>query len=85
MNPLSSVKCLSGVGESSAKALARLGIETVRDLLFHIPSSYEHRGNVRLLSEGTDGTPSSFMVTVGTAPKTVKVKGTMVIPTLWVS
>ena len=41
-----SVARLSGVGPSVAEALARLGIRTIRDLVFHLPSRYQDRTRV---------------------------------------
>ncbi len=37
----SSVGALKGVGEVNQKRLARLGIETIRDLLYHLPRRYD--------------------------------------------
>ena len=37
----SSVGTLKGVGEVNQKRLARLGIETIRDLLYHLPRRYD--------------------------------------------
>ena len=51
----SPVGVLRGIGPVKQKALARLGIFTVRDLLFHIPRGFEDRSRVRTLAEGADG------------------------------
>ena len=37
---------LTGVGPSVAEALARLGIRTIRELVFHLPSRYQDRTRV---------------------------------------
>jgi ATP-dependent DNA helicase RecG len=37
------VDSLTGVGKQSAQKLIRLGINVVRDLLFHLPLRYEDR------------------------------------------
>jgi ATP-dependent DNA helicase RecG len=42
---------LRGVGPARCEQLRRLGIETVRDLLFHFPRTYEDLSDVRPLSE----------------------------------
>ena len=42
---------LPGVGEKRAEQLARLGLHTVSDLLFHFPRAYENRGDVVSLAE----------------------------------
>ena len=43
---LAPVTALPGVGEALAQALARLGIERVQDLWFHLPLRYEDRTRV---------------------------------------
>ena len=75
----SPVSALRGIGPVKQKALARLGIFSVRDLLFHIPRGFEDRGRIRLLADAVDGTPSSFILTVGTEPKTARIRGRMSI------
>ena len=40
------VTALKGVGPKSAERLARLGIETIQDLLFHLPLRYQDRTRV---------------------------------------
>lgn len=74
-----SVTSLKGVGSVRAAALEKLGIRTVRDLLYDFPRAYENRGHIRTLSEGTDGVKSAFLLTVGTAPKTVRLRGHMTL------
>ena len=75
----SPVSALRGIGPAKEKSLARLGIVTVRDLLFHIPHGFEDRRRVRTLAEGTDGTPATFIVTVGTEPKTARIRAHMTL------
>jgi len=75
----SPVKVLRGVGPAKEKALARLGIFSVRDLLFHIPHGFEDRGRVKLLSEARDGMPATFLLTVGTEPKTARIRAHMTL------
>ena len=65
---------LPGVGKVRAAAFARIGIFTLRDLVYHFPRSYENRGNVHLLKDGVDGSAGSFLLTVATAPKSVTLK-----------
>ncbi len=47
----SSVQYFKGVGPQRAKLLARLGIETIGDLLFHFPRRHEDRSQMRRLRE----------------------------------
>ncbi len=74
-----SVRTIKGVGDARAAALAKLNINTVRDLLYDFPRAYENRGHIRALSEGTDGTKSAFLLTIGTIPKTVRLRGRMTL------
>jgi ATP-dependent DNA helicase RecG len=46
-----SVQYLKGVGRARAELLRRLGIETIADLLFHFPRSYEDLTDVRPISQ----------------------------------
>ncbi|MFA5561118.1 MAG: ATP-dependent DNA helicase RecG [Eubacteriales bacterium] len=70
----SSIKSLGGIGTARAAALARLGIHTVRDLLYHFPRAYEHRGLVKPLAEGMDGQRAAFVLTVMTEPRSAPTK-----------
>ncbi len=42
---------IKGVGEVRRKALLKLGIETVGDLIHHYPRAYQNRGDTKSLSE----------------------------------
>ena len=45
------VRYIKGVGEQRAKALARLGVRTLGDLLNYFPRTYEDRTAVRPIAE----------------------------------
>ena len=45
------VRFLKGVGPHRAELLSRLGIRTVRDVLFHLPRTYEDRSSVAPIAE----------------------------------
>src|SRR5262245_43895686 len=47
---LESVQYVKGVGPARLERLRRLGIETVRDLLFHFPRSYDDLTDVRAIA-----------------------------------
>ncbi len=79
LNFQSPIKNLRGVGETRAKQLSRLGITNVGELLRHFPRAYQHRGNVRLLSEVAEGEVAAFILTVRTQPVTKMVKNRMTI------
>ena len=55
-----SVCTLRGVGASKTKQLERVGIYTVRDLLYYFPRAYEQRGNVCKLSQAEENTPTAL-------------------------
>ena len=55
-----SVTSLSGVGAVRAAALEKLGIRTLRDLLYAFPRGYENRANIRTLAQGADGAKARF-------------------------
>ncbi|MDR5703615.1 MAG: hypothetical protein QN198_08425 [Armatimonadota bacterium] len=62
------VQYVKGVGPARARQLARLGISTVADLLFHIPRRYEDRSNLTLiwnLAHGKVETTQGTVVSVG--------------------
>ena len=46
LSPKASVTCLRGVGPRVAERLAKLGIQTLQDLLFHLPLRYQDRTRV---------------------------------------
>ncbi|HIV86345.1 MAG TPA: ATP-dependent DNA helicase RecG [Candidatus Monoglobus merdigallinarum] len=49
------IQYLKGIGEKRAELFHRLGIFTVRDLLFHLPRGLEDRTNLKNVSELIDG------------------------------
>ncbi|MBQ2241231.1 MAG: ATP-dependent DNA helicase RecG [Clostridia bacterium] len=80
VNLASPVTVLSGVGPAKAAAYAKAGIETLEDLLLHIPRAYENRGDIRLLSDSrADGGKSAVVLTVATTPQAAKLKGRLTI------
>lgn len=70
---------LYGVGPAKAAAYEKLGIRTLHDLVFHFPRSYEHRGDIRLLSEAPPDARCGLLLTVGTEVKSARVRGRMSI------
>ena len=63
------VTALNGVGSVKAKSYARMGIETIGQLLYHYPRGYEDRANVKPLSECAVGEKSSVILAVATEPR----------------
>ena len=70
----SPVSELSGVGKTRAAQLARLGINTVRDLIYYFPRAYEKRSDVRLLSQYDTEAPRSYLLTVATQVKNASIR-----------
>ena len=55
---------LPGVGKTTEKRLAKLGISTYGDLIYLFPRAYENRGNIRPLSKFDSETKCAFLLTV---------------------
>ena len=65
------VQYLKGVGPKRAEALARLGIRTARDLLYHVPRRYEDASTVAPIGSvevGMDATIIGQVVSKGVIP-----------------
>lgn len=54
LRPETEVQWLKGVGPYYAKRLEKLGIQTVRDVLYHFPLRYEERKSIRCLDVHQD-------------------------------
>ncbi len=65
---------LYGVGKAKAAALAKLGIHTVGELLEFFPRAYEKRGDIHLLGDSELGVPCSFILTVASEVRSVKLR-----------
>lgn len=74
-----SVGALKGVGKTRESQLAKLGIVTLRDLIYHFPRSYENRGNVKLLGAYDTENYCSYVLTVANEVNSVMVKKGMTI------
>lgn len=75
----SGISSLKGVGAKRAEAFAKIGIYTVSDLLDHFPRAYQNRGNIRKLSEAILNENCSYLLTVGTQPRSATLKNRKVI------
>ncbi len=79
------IEALSGVGPTRKTAYGKMGILTVEDLLYHFPRAYEHRGDVRMLSDARgEGyrlgkAKMATLLTVSTEPRISRVKGRMTV------
>ena len=70
---------LSGIGKTRAEKLAKLGIRTLRDLIYYFPRAYENRGDVRTLGMHDTESPRSYVLTVASEVNSVMVKKGMTI------
>ncbi len=70
---------LAGVGKTTEKRLAKLGISTFGDLVYLFPRAYENRGYIRPLSKFDSECKCAFLLTVGSAVKTSRLRGNMTI------
>lgn len=75
-----SVQNVSGVGKKWAQRLRRLGIETIRDLLYHLPHRYEDFRTLRKISELMYGDTVTITGTVeNTTVRESKRNGTLIV------
>lgn len=70
----SAVSAVSGVGPVRQKQLARLGIYTVEDLIYHFPRAYEYRADVKEITNAEPNTETAFILTVATEPRTANIR-----------
>ena len=74
-----SVSILSGIGETRKKAFEKLGVNTLSDLLYHIPRAYQNRGNVKQLKDALDGETASFSLCVVSQVKNALLKNRLTL------
>ncbi len=73
------VSKLSGIGKVKAAAFEKLGIHTLRDLIYHFPTRYENRGAITLLADGVVGLPQSYVLTIASEPKLARLRGSLTV------
>lgn len=73
------VTTIKGVGKAKAKCFEKLGVFSVRDLLYFFPRAYENRGDVSLLFNSTDDKTHSFILTVGSDPRNSIIRRGMIL------
>ncbi len=64
-----SVTDIKGIGKARAQRYARMGVESIGQLLAHYPRGYEDRGDIRLLSEVAPDRKNALVLTVATEPR----------------
>lgn len=67
--PESGVRVLSGIGDARAKALEKLGLSTVGDLLSYYPRDYEDRTRVSTIAAAPPGEPVCICALVAEPPR----------------
>ncbi len=65
---------LNGVGKVRATQLAKLGINTLGDLVYYFPRAYEKRGDVRPLSACDPDSNCAYILTVATEVKQTTIR-----------
>ena len=55
------IEKLQGVGPKRAAQLKSFGIETIRDLLYHLPFRYEDRRQIKKITDAAPGEAASFI------------------------
>jgi len=68
------VRYIKGIGEQRAKTLARLGINTLRDLVSYFPRDYEDRRAIRTIASAPVGETACIRAMVATAPQLSRVR-----------
>ena len=76
------ITALKGIGQNTAKKLEKLGISTVRDMLYHFPFRNEDRSEIRKIAEVTDGESVCIRATVFSEPSVRRVRKNLAIYTL---
>ena len=70
---------LNGIGKSRAEKLDKLGISTLRDLIYYFPRAYQNRGDVKTLGMHDTEIPHSYILTVASEVHSAMVKKGMTI------
>ena len=70
----SPVTVLPGVGKVRAASYAKLGINTLGELIEHYPRAYENRGEIREIANARTDGKSALILTVGTEPRVVRLR-----------
>ncbi len=85
MQLMDSVRELSGVGEKIEKILEKVGIYTLRDLLYYLPRGYRDFSAPVRIADAQLGEPTLFCVDIYTDPKTRRIRKGMEITSFQVS
>jgi len=75
----SPVTDLSGVGPAKADAYRKAGVNTLEDLIYHIPRGYENRGAICQLDGARQDGKSAVVLTIATVPFATRLRGRMTV------
>ncbi len=70
------VQSIAGIGEKRAETLGRLGIHTVRDLVFHFPRSYDDRRAIDAIADLQEGETATISAEI-VKSEAVRLRGRM--------
>lgn len=70
---------LNGIGKARAEKLEKLGISTLRDLIYYFPRAYQNRGDVKTLGMHDTEIPHSYILTVASEVHSAMVKKGMTL------
>lgn len=68
------IGALWGIGPAKIRAFAKLGVDTVEDLLHHYPRAYENRGNIRPLQNCDEKSKCATILTIAVEPRLHRIK-----------
>ena len=74
MNYSDSIVKIKGIGEKTQKTFARIGIETVQDLLEHYPRDYEEFGMPEPIAHINEGSVATIEAYLGVTPRLKRVR-----------
>lgn len=69
-----SIRYLKGVGEARAKLFAKVGVETIYDLLTYFPRAYEDRTKIVDICDLEVDVPACFQAMVVSSPRTNRIR-----------
>ncbi len=70
---------LKGVGKVRAAAFEKLGLHTLRDVLYHFPRAYQNRGDIKKVVDVRHGDVAALVLTVATVPRNAMIRRGMTL------
>ena len=69
-----SIRYLKGIGEKRAELFHKLGVFTIRDLLYHLPRGYEDRSDIRDVADLIEGESVCVRVSLGSGIRSFRAR-----------